>query len=89
MTLSHAFLHFGFGEEPRQTVRVEARETPLWWQERGLSFTASGYGARIPSRVMVRWAGRWRRVYVACYGNAGTAYIGAPGAWLATVDADD
>jgi hypothetical protein len=30
--------------------------------------------------------GRWRRVYVANYGNAGTAYVGKPGAWIATVE---
>ena len=27
---------------------VETREAPLWWHKRGLSFTASGYGRRIP-----------------------------------------
>ena len=81
-----AYLHFGFGNEPRQTVLVEAKDAPLWWHRKGLSYTASGYGARIPSATMVKWAGRWRRVYVACFGNAGTAYIGKPGAWLATVD---
>jgi hypothetical protein len=57
-----AYLHFGSGDEPRQTVSVEHREQPLWWQERGLSYTASGYGAKIPSRYMIKWEGRWRRV---------------------------
>ncbi len=83
--MQSAYLHFGQGDEPRQTIEVEARDAPLWWQTRGLSYSASGYGARIPSSTMVKWAGRWRRVYVALYGNAGTAYIGKPGAWLATV----
>ena len=81
----NAYLHFGTGNEPRQTIAVDHREAPLWWQERGLTYPASGYGNRIPSRHMVRWQGRWRRVYVCQYGNAGTAYIGKPGAWLATV----
>lgn len=57
-------------------VSVPTRETPLWWQTRGLSFTASGYGRRIPTRYMVRVRGRWRRVYCCVYSNSGTCYIG-------------
>ena len=37
--------------------------------------TVSGYGGKVPTRYMVQYAGRWHRVYVAQYGNAGTAYI--------------
>jgi hypothetical protein len=66
--------------------RVEILESPLPRHVRGLSFTASGYGARIPSPYLIRWKGRLRRVYVAQWGNAGTAYIGRPGAWEGTVD---
>ena len=78
------YLHFGRGNEPRLTVKVEAKVAPLWWQDKGLSYTASGYGGRIPVRYMVHWKGRWRRVYAAQYGNAGTAYIGRS---LASADA--
>ena len=81
-----AFLHFGTGSEPRQTVEVEAKREPMRHHKLGLSWTASGYGPRIPSDLMVKWEGRWRRVYIACYGNAGSAYIGPARAWLATVD---
>ena len=55
---------------------VESKDAPLWWQEQGLSFTASGYGKRIPTCTMVRYRGKWRRVYVYCFSNSGTAYIG-------------
>lgn len=55
---------------------VESKVAPLWWQGKALSFTVSGYGGRIPLPYMVRWKGRWRRVYVAQYSNAGTVYIG-------------
>lgn len=48
--------------------------------------TRTGYGARLPTGYLVQWGGRWRRVYVACYGNSGTAYIGPSKRWLATVD---
>lgn len=86
-----AYLHFGgafCGEPggPLQTVAVDWKESPLSWQLCGLSYTASGYGRRIPSHYMVLWAGRWRRVYVCQYGNAGTAYIGPSAKPLATVD---
>ena len=83
-----AYLHFAPGTAPFPTVCVPHKDAPLWWQEGGLSYTASGYGNRIPSRHMVRWQGRWRRVYVCQYSNASTAYIGKPGAWLATVSLD-
>ena len=37
--------------------------------------TVSGYGGKVPTRHMVRYAGRWHRVYVMVYGNSGSAYI--------------
>lgn len=89
----NAFLHFGGAgtvdhkpgaRGPLQTVRVPAKESPAPRSGQ----TVTGYGAKIPAPYIVQWAGRWRRVYVACYGNASTAYIGKPGAWLATVDID-
>lgn len=51
----------------------------LWWQAQGFSYTASGYGKRIPSRYMVRFNNRWHRVYVTIYSNIGTAYIVSKG----------
>lgn len=58
------------------TVSVEIKEKPLWWQEKGLSFTATGYGSRIPTRYIVKFNGKWRRVYIRIYSNIGTLYIG-------------
>jgi hypothetical protein len=55
---------------------VDAMVKPLWWQEQGLSFTASGYGKRIPTRYMVRLHGKWRRVYCCIHSNSGTCYVG-------------
>lgn len=83
-----AFLHFGTGSEPRQTVRVPARVSRLWQHIAGVPFTASGYGLKIPSPFQVYWRGKWRRVYVCQISNAGSAYIGKPGAWEATVSED-
>jgi hypothetical protein len=35
----------------------------------------TGYGPKIPTRYMVRVGTRWHRVYVAQYGNSGSAYV--------------
>ena len=59
-------------EHPTKTVMLP-------WQKAGLSYTATGYGARIPSSHMIEYEGRWRRVYVTIYSNAGTAWITVKG----------
>ena len=60
--------------------RCPARYAPLWWHEQGLSYTASGYGRRIPTPYMVQLpdSPRWRRVYCCCFSNAGTCYVDGP-----------
>lgn len=62
-------------------LTVAGREVPtrlayLWWQDAGLSYTASGYGRRIPTCYQVHVNGRWRRVYCSIRSNIGTCYIG-------------
>jgi len=61
-----------------------ARVRPLWWQLQGLSYTASGYGRKIPTSREVKHNGRWRRVYCCIFSNNGTCYITAPGSknWI-------
>ena len=54
---------------------VEHREKPLWWQEQGLQYTATGYGKKIPTRHQVKDGSRWKRVYCCVYSNAGTLYV--------------
>lgn len=54
---------------------LETIEAPMRWQELGLSYTASGYGSKIPTRYMVKHNNRMKRVYCALYGNSGTCYI--------------
>lgn len=58
------------------TTELESKEAPLWWQTRGLYYTATGYGRRIPTTQMVKYNGRWRRVYCCIFSNIGTCYIG-------------
>ncbi len=59
----------------RETVEVELIEKPLWWQLRGLSFTRSGYGSKIPTPYMVKYLNRFYRVYCCIFSNSGTNYI--------------
>lgn len=68
--------HKGGENGPFMTERVAVKEKPLWWQERGLSYTATGYGRKIPTRYMVQHGGKWRRVYCCIFSNSGTLYIG-------------
>jgi hypothetical protein len=88
-----AYLHFGGAftgtqEGPFLTIKTEARENLLPWQKRGLSYTATGYGRKIPSTWQVKFEGTWRRVYICCFSNSGTAYITSKGKPLARVDLD-
>ncbi len=70
------YAHFKAGPAgPFQTVSVPSKDAPLGWHEKGLSFTASGYGRRIPTRMKVRINGRWRRVYCCIFSNSGTCYV--------------
>ena len=63
---------------------LESKDAPLWWQTRGLSYTRTGYGKKIPTSRMVRLPGslRWRRVYACVYGNAGTCYVTRGKDWI-------
>ena len=63
---------------PFSTESVEVKREPMAHHLVGLSFTASGYGSRIPTEYMVKWQGCWRRVYCRIYSNSGTLYIRVP-----------
>lgn len=53
---------------------------PLWWQMRGLMYTASGFGKKIPTQYVINCAdNRRRRVYCAIFSNIGTLYIKVKG----------
>lgn len=51
--------------------RVECKTVPA-----PRVYSATGYGSRLPVPYMVRFNGRWRRVYCRIYSNNGTLYIG-------------
>ena len=50
-------------------------ERMLEWQRRGLQYTATGYGTKIPTSKVIKWSdGRERRVYCDIYSNRGSCY---------------
>jgi hypothetical protein len=51
------------------------KRAPLWWHLKGLTQTATGYGSKLTTEHMVRYKGKWRRVYCCCWSNSGTCYI--------------
>lgn len=57
------------------TVEVPVKDDPLPHHIAGLSYTATGYGSRIPTRQKVLLNGKWRRVYCRIYSNIGTCYL--------------
>ena len=57
-------------------TELESKIQLLPWQLKGLSYTATGYGKRIPTIHMVKYKDKWRRVYCCIFSNVGTCYIG-------------
>jgi hypothetical protein len=56
-------------------VTFKTREKLLPWQERGLMYTASGYGIKIPTTKQLFILNRWRRVYCDIFSNSGMCYV--------------
>ena len=55
---------------------------PLWWHLRGLQYTSTGYGRKIPTKWMINYNGRNYRLYCCICSNIGTTYIVVGGEWL-------
>lgn len=55
--------------DPSLTTEVRVTEQPTYGR------TVTGYGGKLPTRYMVKYAGRWRRVYAMSYGNSASIYI--------------
>lgn len=57
----------------RQVFGVRIDELPH--HKLGLSFTATGYGNKIPTIYKARVAGAWRRIYSRCFSNTSFEYV--------------
>lgn len=62
------FLKMEIGGElfgvPAKIKEIDSIPTGMW------------YGSRRPTRYMVKYKNRWRRVYCCIYSNVGTCFIG-------------
>ena len=56
-------------------MQNDVKISPMYHHINGLSFTASGYGRKIPTQYMVNLGNRWHRVYCVIYSNIGSIYI--------------
>ena len=56
-------------------VTFPTREKLLPGQARGLMYTRTGYGKKIPTSKQLFILGRWRRVYCDVFSNSGVCYV--------------
>ena len=82
------YLQHGKAGEPMTTEKVEFIEAPMFHHDNGLSYTATGYGSKLPTRYKVKWGGRWYRVYSVCFSNCSTEYILSKGKKIIVVTYD-
>jgi hypothetical protein len=54
---------------------IKLIDKPLWWHKKGLIYTTTGYGRKIPTDKMVKYNNRLYRVYCCIFSNSGTCYI--------------
>ena len=54
-------------------------EKPLPWQKMGRSYSAAGYGKKIPTSRVLYLFGRMHRIYCTIYSNAGACWINMGG----------
>ncbi len=70
------YLQFGKAGEPMQTVKAtDTIEAPMYHHINNLSYTASGYGSKLPTRYKIKYNNRWYRVYSICHSNVSTEYV--------------
>lgn len=74
ITLNKAEL-VDYSTNPISRTPIPCKSKLLWWQDKGLSYTATGYGDKIPTRYMVQVSKRWYRVYCRIFSNVSTLYI--------------
>ena len=70
------YIQYGQGDGPFRTERVhDVRVHELYHHKAGLSYTATGYGDKLPTVYKIRVQGRWRRVYSRCFSNVSSEYV--------------
>lgn len=55
--------------------KIELHEAPMPHHLKGLWYTATGYGSKIPTIYKARYNNKFYRVYSSCFSNVSTQYI--------------
>lgn len=71
----NAYLQHGTYPGPFMTERVPVKDDPMTHHRLGVSYTATGYGSKLPTRYKVLYDNRWYRVYSVCFSNVSSEYI--------------
>lgn len=58
-----------------QETVAEVITAPMWHHLRGLMFTRTGYGSKIPTPKMAIWNNKRYRIYCSIFSNSGICYI--------------
>ncbi len=62
---------------------------PLSHHKLGLTYTANGYGRKLPTRYMLSFnSGRFRRVYATCFSNVASYWVVVDGEKLYLRDSE-
>jgi hypothetical protein len=57
----------------------ELQDAPLWWHEKGLSQTASGYGRKLTTSHKISYNGKLYRIYATCISNVASLWFTVKG----------
>lgn len=55
--------------------RTDLVDAPMWYHNRGLTETATGYGMRLNSGLKIHFNGRLYRIYVTIFSNVGSSWF--------------
>jgi len=73
MTVLQTVVRISALQQKRTTLETKVDLMPH--HEQGLSYTATGYGHKIPTQYKVKHLNRWKRVYCRVFSNSGSLYI--------------
>lgn len=68
-------LYYQLGIPEKAAELLDMRDEPLEWQKQGLSYTASGYGSKIPTSKVIYCFGKRHRMYACCFSNSASCYV--------------
>jgi hypothetical protein len=57
------------------TIYLEFIDAPLWYHNKGLMQTVTGYGSKLNTGKKALVGGRAYRVYATCFSNCASLYI--------------